>query len=235
MGESRISLIIVFSLILCSFLGAGVCRADYAVGVQAGEWIRYDIESSQQIAPAASYWIKITVVNVTGTVVLLHGESNITGSIPQDWSEDVASDCLGVARDLPYVIPENLSAGDVIPEGVMSLTVTDTPQHDGRDTVHFISGFGYEMYWDRKKGVLLEYTLFVAGGTTSLTMKVADTNMWGSGFLGAGLEWWVWAVIIVVVVVVTAGAVSMLWRRKPRAPAPSVQTSDLPPPPRPPP
>jgi hypothetical protein len=229
--ESRIFVLVVFSLILYSVLAASVCRADYAVGVQAGDWIRYDIQNNQQIAPAAGYWIKITVVNVTGTVVSLHSESSITGSIPQDWSEDVASDCLGSAYDLPYVIPKNLSAGDTIPEGIISLTVTDMPQYEGRDAVHFVSGFGYEMYWDRGKGVLLEYTLIAAGGTMSLTMKVADTNMWG----GAGLEWWDYAVIVVVVVVVTAGGVLMLWKRKPKAQKPSTQPSDLPPPPPPPP
>jgi hypothetical protein len=146
-----------------------------------------------------------------------------------DGQEDIAIDCISVfagSSDLPYVIPANMSAGDSIPIGFTSVAVTDMVQKGGRDTVHFNYG-NTDYYWDREKGALVEYTL--TGG--SLTMTLADTNMWGNGPSGSGLDWWVWTIIIAIPVILIALFALILRRRKPTTTLPPPPSTQPPPPP----
>lgn len=216
------------SLLLCFILVAGVCRADFVVGVKPGDWVKYNVENNKQNGLPTRYWINVTVLSVSGTIVSLHGETNVNETTPYNWTEDIAYDCVGGKHfhDLPYVIPANLSAGDIILEGYIGggATITDTVQRSGRDTVHVKTDYD-DTYWEREKGVLLEYDYNATDGT--MTMKIAGTNMWSSGFLGLGLDWWVWAIVVVVVVLAAVTGAVLIVRRKRQARGPSTQHDNL--------
>jgi hypothetical protein len=228
-------------------------QASYTVGMNKGDWIKYRLKAWSS---AAGYnttyvndWIKLTIANVSGTNVMLTVESNQTGwTSPQNYTEDVASDCtldvipvtILVALTFLPIVPAKLNASSAIPEGYMSTTISNVTQyHDqygDHDSAHYgvhSAGYAYDSYWDRQHGVLLatkvteSYLSIVAYGN-SLTIE--DTNIWS-----LPMNWLLYVLIAIIVVVVVAVAVYVFVLRKKKPPTtPPTQQAPSPPPPPPP-
>lgn len=229
---------VLILLIICFFLFAGVARADVAVGVEPGDWAKYNITGPSDVpGQLENYWLNATVTDVTGTVVSIDIESNSTSVGNQSSIQvDIAYDCW-IDGAWPLIVPANLSAGDNIPGGPIA-TINDTTQHFGRDAAHIATNsveLTSDWYWDRQKGVLLE----ASGNTSSgpIAYALDSTNMWGGASSLPGLDPWVWAVIVIVIVVAAAVGTTALVRhkRKPSTTAPTPPTQYPPPPPPPPP
>jgi hypothetical protein len=231
-------LLICFSLTL-----VGSAKAEYTVGVKKGDWIQYRLNARTNVLgqwqTLASNWIKITINNVSSTVVSLTVESDQSGWTPTNSTVDVASNCQlnvinpiqspvsgigGVQSPLMallatnlFIVPTNLNASGMIPTGYLSYeAVNDTTQYSGHDTAHYsMSAFSglesVDAYWDRQKGMLLEYkcTFGSTVGQYTSSITVESTNMWSMP-----IGWLSWALIIVVVVIVIAIAVFIMRRRK---------------------
>lgn len=202
----------------------------YTAGVEADDWIKYIVRTNKTDEPA-SFWLKLTVNDASGSQVSYTLESNYTG---QDiifdgvYQVDVAVDCRPSAHAnsfaFPLVVPAQLSEGDAFNPGGVTLTV-NASRALGRDAVHYYgsspSGEQQDFYWDKEKGVLLEYEFHspqnpapsVDSWTSSI--KMDSTNMWGTGgFLGLDLGFWLIIAIVVIAVLVVSTAFFLRGRRK---------------------
>jgi len=202
--------------------------ADSTVGVKGGEWIKYELTVSGTPPNPMPQWVKLEILNVTGTTVNLRmtthmpdgTENNQTGTI----------DVLAGSAILPgLVIPTNSKAGDSInmgPMGSATIAGETTRTYAGASRTVVYSSFSqygtqYTWYWDKQTGVAVE-AMTTSTSFTS-TAKATATNMWGGGF---GFDWWLWVIIILVVVGAITATALILRRRKP-------PVTPLPPPPPP--
>lgn len=240
----------IASILLTCFALATInsVRAEYSVGVQRGNWIQYRLKATTSAGTRETKiidnWIKITINNVTSTLVSLTVESDQSGWTPQNFTEDVASDCqlyLLSTNLITYVlitnlfiVPANLSTSDKIPTGYSYTTVNDITQHSGHDTAHYnmsMPGMGtHDIWWDRPTGALLEYkyTVSTLGASYNATVTVESTNMWSTP------TDWLLPVIIAVIIVVVVVVVAMSFvRGRKRAATPPAQQPPPPPPPPP--
>jgi hypothetical protein len=220
----------VFVLLICSILTSSFpIVAGYECGIHSGDWIKYNITVSYG-GQSLTGSIKITIQNVQGTKINGTIEMSVQGysvTQPEPISFDIAT---GTGAYVGFILPANLTIGDYIPGE--NAYVESVVTKNGRNAIQAnasspFGGFSGQVYWDQATGVLLETSGQAVG--TSYSIGVAETSLWGGGFL---FDWWLWVIIIVVVGVAPATAVVMLRRRKPAAKQPPVE---IPPPPPPPP
>lgn len=217
----KIAIPLIFCLIL---LTVTPTMAAATVGVKENEWIKWEIKVTAQ-GQSVTTWMKITIQNVSGTQVSGTYEGNQPGwpTTPRDFTIDVATGSgFTTISSVPLIVSANLSTGDLVYGTVSPITGTTTK--DGRDAAYLnvsIPMVGTSTYyWDREKGVLLEFYSSYGGSTT--LMKVVETNMWSTG----GLDLWLLITVAAVVVVVIVAAAFVLLKRKP-----PTKTLEPPPPP----
>ena len=224
-----------FLLILCLASSPRIVHA-VAVGVQPGDWIKYNITGPSDVpGQTENYWSNITVNSVSGTLISITMETNSTTLGTRNYQIDIAFDCW-IGGAWPYIVPASLSAGDNIPGNVI-ITISDTTQHLGRDTAHFAFNSQDETsdwYWDRQKGVLMEMSGIYQN--QPMAYRMDSTNMWSSTSNFLGLGWQVWAIIGIIAAVAVAVSVFAFVRHKGKPPTtlPTPQFQPPPPPPPPP-
>jgi hypothetical protein len=177
---TKIAIPIVLCLILLSVTPT---IAVATVGVKENEWIKWEIKVTAQ-GQSVTTWIKITIQNVSGTQVSGKYEGNQPGwpTTPRDFTIDVATGSgFTTISSVPLIVSANLSTGDLVYG--MTFPITGTTTKDGRDAAYLnvsVPMIGTSTYyWDREKGVLLEFYSSYGGSTT--LMKVVETNMWSTG------------------------------------------------------
>jgi hypothetical protein len=78
---------------LCFASSARIAHA-VAVGVQPGDWIKYNITGPSDVpGQTVNYWSNITVKSVTGTLISLTMETNLTTLGTRNYQIDIAFDC----------------------------------------------------------------------------------------------------------------------------------------------
>jgi hypothetical protein len=235
------NLIMVLPLLtLCLVSSADTARANVIAGVQPGDWIKYDAAGpSDTPGQFVNYWMNATVIYVSGTLITITIDSDSTDLNNSYRQVDIATDCW-IDGAFPLFVSANLSSGDDVPGGGLTLTINDTTQHFGRDAAHIgitSSDEVSDIYWDRQKGVLLEFSGRDPNDASSqTTIKMVATNMWTSSPALFGLDAWVWAAIIIVVVAVLAISTIALTRHRKKLPTTTAgPLPQYPPPPPPPP
>ena len=236
----KASVITISILLLC--LSSLFSAMAQTVGVQSGQWIKYNINVNVSGSSGQGTW-KVTIQSVSGTTVSGILDMDIYGtksSMP--FSIDVATGT-GTTTGAPatLIIPANLQQGQTIPGmGTSVQSIVDRSYAGAsRKVVYATGSIPYvgmtgSFYWDQATGVLLEIygSMSYMGVTYTYEIKAVETNIWSGGFLG--LDWWLWAVIIVVIVVVVIAVVFlMLRRRKPPVAPPPSEVQPPPPPPAP--
>lgn len=212
-------------LILCLILATMpitiVAAVAPTVGVNTGEWIRWNITVASQ-GQSATMWLQVTIKNVNTTTSQVDAtyESNLPGmpSDPTDFSVNVATGSQNTpiysAIDRLMIVSANLNPNDPLPGN--PLIVNGTATKDGRDaavvTLLAPNDGMSTYYWDRAKGVLLEFSS--SSGNSTTLIQVADTSMWSTGLINWGL--WI-SVAIVVVVIAVAAYMVMRMRRSRRS------------------
>jgi hypothetical protein len=186
----------------------------WGASVKAGDWIRWDITVTYG-GQSTTMWLQVTIENVSITRVVAAYESNLPGmpNEPTDFSVNVATGAQNTsiysAIDRLMIVSANLNSGD--PLMGTRLRANGTATKDGRDAALValltLNGGNSTYYWDRVKGVLLEYSSSL-GNTTTL-IQVADTNMWG-----LGINWSLWITVAIVVVLVVLVVAYVAMRRK---------------------
>jgi len=187
----------------------------WGAGVRAGDWIRWDITVASE-GQSAKMWLQVTIESVNITQVDATYESNFPGlpNEPTDFSVNVATGNQNTSIynviDGLMIVSANLNPGDPVPGTLIK--VLGTAPKDGRDAA-FVTlltpndGMS-TYYWDRVKGVLLEFSS--SSGNTTTLIQVADTNMWGP----VPINWSLWISVAVVVVIIAVAAYMVMRRRR---------------------
>jgi hypothetical protein len=217
---------IVVAALLCLVVVANQILAVSAAGLKSGDWIRYDIAQTSQ-GQITHSTLNVTIQSVNGTQI--SGVYNRDDWEPEGFTDDLAISASLYRWFVPVIVSPGLTTGDPIPglivysnDTELQATITGITTHSGRESA-YLTTQNAECYWDREKGVLLEYK------SSDLNWDVIDNNIWGGGVSGGGtaLDWRIW-VAITIVIAVLAGTIFVLSRRRRQAAIP-------PPPPPPPP
>jgi hypothetical protein len=223
--------IIPILLVWSALLGSFPVMAEYTCGVKSGDWIKYNINISY-VGQSVAGSMKITIQNVQGTHIngtIETSVQEIFGTVTENISIDIAT---GTGTYAGFIIPANLTVGNPIPgesANVQSIVTKNGRNAIATNATSPYGGFSGQVYWDQASGVFLESSGSAVG--TSFSITLAETSLWGGGFL---FDWWIWMIIIVIVVGVAAATVLMLRRRKPAAVRRLIQEQPPPPPPPPP-
>ena len=211
-----------------------------AVGVKAGDWVKYGEISVTWWSPSPkrvpqhlvdlnnTEWIRVEVQSVLETNVTAmktsHLENGTEKTETLTWNiTNLTWGTLNV-----FIIEANLSEGDSITRERLSLTDTVSRKYAGairgvnqmNDTFskHKYSASDVDAYWDKMTGVLCELgeTEFIGHpllGITNTTtrMKIIETNLWQPTPIWT--ESWFWVITAVIVAAVAVPAI-WVWRRR---------------------
>ena len=205
-----------------------------AVGVQAGDWVRYSInvtlpedDDTNEFSELADIeWIEGRVENVSDDLVtgkfILHYTNGTE-------VEEAFSDVIGES-ELPFFTEPNLQTGDTVPlliiDEEMMINGTEPREYAGatRD-VNYVRlsmdemgiNSSIESYWDQATGVLCQLRMSISGEilgeslSMSIQFLIIETNVWTapSGLLG--VKWPIWIIAFEAIAVGTVGV--LLLRR----------------------
>jgi hypothetical protein len=251
-GLLAILMIAVFSPIL-------VHAEDYAVGVKAGDWIKYGqitvtwtgngTEPSYVTETKKIDWIRIDVLSVAGTTVSLNQTVHFNNGTQtfQSLDTDVQSS-FSIATS--YLVASNLTAGDPLspqtPETTINQTVTRMCAGANRKVniidykVNLTAAmvnypYEYKIYWDQSTGVMVYlYTnvtdLFNSAGYQEISFEATETNLWSASVLDIMQNNLIYIIAGVAIVVVVAATIIVLRRKPPSATQPPLPSAPPPPP-----
>jgi len=219
----------------------------YSVGVKKDSYIKWNLDIDVPFPGQTihqSGWIKITIQSVDGDRITATYDQHFDpglGATPIDEKVTGYIDISTGESSFPLssipllgrpprglIIPAGLSVNDPIP-GIDSVQGTEI--HDGRNAIYIITpgvGTSIRTWWDKETGVLLEthFDFPYGSQTGAYTLKLVETNVWGGGFLGMDL--WFYLVIFVLAVAVVSIAAIIIQRRKSIVlPLPSAATEAL--------
>jgi hypothetical protein len=238
----RIGLLVIFALAV--FSPRLVRAKDYAVGVKAGDWIKYGqitvtwtgngTEPSYVTETKKLDWVRIDVLSVAGTTVTLNQTVHFNNGtqIFQSLGTDVQSSNSAGTSSL---IASNLTAGDPISPQTPGTTInqTLTRMYAGAtrnvniiDYKNKLPGIGvnyqeeYKTYWDQSTGVMVELYMNAtdipnSGGYEEISFKATETNLWSTSALDIIQNNLIYILAGVAVIIVIVAATIVLRRRKP--------------------
>ena len=171
------------------------------VGVKIGNWAKYSVTATwQSTVPGATEppqiqemrkieWMKVEVQGINATIMTLlmtYHFKNGTDQTLAPMSADMAT------QFLTFIIPSNLSTGDLIAGTAAPINGTITRNYAGVNrTVNYLgfssSFFGVNMtqimYWDKATGILCEMLMEMSTitdsyvTTTSTSIRMIETNV----------------------------------------------------------
>ena len=178
----------IATVLLFLSIAPGLVRAQ--VGVETGDWIKYDAVTSGVDLSSINMpqWVKIEFLSVTGTAVTFRQTNHMSGGTEESSIRTIDPVTGEGNATFQILIPINSKAGDVIhvtiDEGnytTVTLSGEGTGNYAGatRTLVYASLPQGdtqVSYYWDKQTGVLLEIKL--TQGSTSITYKATSTNIW---------------------------------------------------------
>lgn len=201
--SGTVLMLLLISIVTLAF-NVQTAKAEYQVGVQVGDWIKYDYTvTGVPLGTPIPTWMKVEILSVEGTTVSVRLTMHMSNET--EGSEILTLD---VARTLDYdtggtfdtyfgfqfVIPANSTARYgvdfiyviLLSQGLAGTTnvgeITRTYVGANRTVVHAtFSGQGglYDMlkcYWDKATGIMVEASATRDG--IDATAKATETNMW---------------------------------------------------------
>jgi len=177
--------------------------APITVGVKIGNWAKYNVTVTwQSTMPGATEppqiqemrkieWLKVEVQGINATIMTIlmtYHFKNGTDQTLAPMSGDIAT------QFLTFIIPSNLSTGDLIAGTAAPINGTTIRNYAGMNrTVNYLgfstSFFGVNMtqimYWDKATGILCEMLMEMSTitdsyvTTTSTSIEMIETNVGG--------------------------------------------------------
>jgi len=240
-------------LVAAVFAPTFVQATDYAVGVKAGDWIKYDITATWTgNGTQPSYvtetnkveWIRIDVSSVAGTTVGLNETVQYNNGTQTFQSYD--TDVQGSISS-PFVAASNLTAGDPLspqnPETTINQTVTRMYAGANRN-VNIIestsSSQSYvsegRIYFDKSTGIMVELYMNQTdydnpGGYVETSVKATETNLWSANTFDVIQNNLIYIVASAAAIIIILATTIALRKRKPPALEQPPPASVPPPPP----
>jgi hypothetical protein len=226
---------------------------DYAVGVRAGDWVKYGqitfawtgngTEPSYFTEAKKVDWTRIDVLSVVGTTVSLNFTEHFNNGTQMFYNLEV--DVQSGSSAESFLIASNLTSGEPpfpqTPGYTINQTVTRTYAGANRNVniIDIKSGFLFfpselseiKICWDQNTGIMVElYTNQTyptnPSGYEELSFKATETNLWSASVLDIIQNNLIYVIAGIAVIIVIVAATIVLRRKKP----PSSQ-QPLPPPP----
>lgn len=170
-----------------------VLAAEYTVGVEVGDWVKYEVNASWSGTGTepewANYdWVNMEVQSVNGADIAvlanIHYKDGTEENNTLDWNVEHGGGEM-------WIIAGELEKGDPIAVGaswIINDTLTRTYMGIGR-SVNFLSisqtsgndTVNATFYWDQTTGVLLEASSNITSPTETwmLRYEAIETNLWG--------------------------------------------------------
>jgi len=215
MNKVIFGIIVMLTLLLVS----SAC-AQVTVGVEAGDWVKYDYTISGTYSGSVPQWIKAEFLNVTGEIVKVRVTMHMNDGTEQNQTMplDIATST-GTTSFQGLLIPANSSIGDTIyMSGYGDVAIvgeTDRTYVGASRTVLYAnfsqSGTQLTYYWDKQTGIMTEVT--AVSSVMSGSAKITSTNIFGG--LLFGLEPMIFYILVAaVIIVVVVVAIFLVMRRK---------------------
>jgi len=254
----RIGFLII--LVAAVFAPTLVHAKDYAVGVKAGDWVKYGqitvtwtgnvTEPSYVTETKKIDWTRIDVLSVVGTTVSLNQTvhfNNGTQSFQSLVIDIQSSNSAGNS----YLIASNLTAGDPLTPQTPGTTINQTVtglcagtnrkvnmiNYKGNLTSAQVNyPFEYKTYWDQSTGVMVELyingtDMIHTGAYEEISFKAIETNLWSSSAFDILQNNLIYILAGIAVIIIIVAVTIVRRRRKP----PTSQQPSPPPPSTPPP
>lgn len=247
----RIGLLVIF--VSAVFSPTLVQAQDYTIGVKAGDWVKYGqvtftwtgngTEPSYITDEKKIDWMRIDVLNVTGTTASLNFTTHYNNNGTQTFLSFDVDVQIRNGMESAFLIASNLTAGDqLIPGTPRTINQTVTRMYAGADrTVNMLdstSSVGEtKTYWDKKTGIMVEayanltFGPAYPGGYIEESWKATETNLWSANALDRIQNNLVYIIAGVATIIIIVAATIVLRRRKPpssqQPPPPSAPTPPL--------
>ncbi len=184
MEEKMMRYIIAGILVAVIISVVPIWAANYSVGVEMGDWIKYDVFGT--VPGLEEYdWVKMEVQSLSGTEITvlatIHYKDGREETNTLSWDVETGRE--------PWIIPADLSKGDAFPFEYATLIVNDTVTRTyagASRSVNLLNLTEYDIdtemfaYWDQTTGGLVELFLNKSSSTESWTggYKAIETNIW---------------------------------------------------------
>jgi len=235
--------IVLFSLISIFLLFALVVEASAqtrTVGVRVGNKFRYDIIAtwssndtsatppSDLVDANNTQWFDVNVTAISGTNITAQLTSHLKNNteITTSCWKDVNT---GSGNMTIFFISANLTAGDLVYTSSSSLKINETVSrtYSGvkRDANHLnttssISGTqtGYDLYWDKSTGVLVEELQETTNQTgtytttSSIGLQISSSDLW------VVPEFPTWTSALLILIMLTSATWVIARQRQPKRP-----------------
>ncbi|HVP17018.1 MAG TPA: hypothetical protein VMT42_06600 [candidate division Zixibacteria bacterium] len=255
---AKAQFVTVSLMILTAFivLPVPVQAVDYIPGVKVGDWIKYGssvtwtgngTEPSSITEEKKIDWLKMEVVNVSGTLVYVNTTLHYNNGtqIPQNTTVDVSGSSQYSSGF--FLIAANLKSGDAITTQAnlvkINQTITRPYVLASRNvnvvnvtTVYQGQTSTTTIYFDQSTGFMVEiYSKSPdynnPGAYAELSIKATETNMWNADFVQTLYNYVFYiigGVAVVLLIFILAASIS-LRRRKPSQQPPPPSTASPPP------
>jgi hypothetical protein len=241
--EASFTIVVLAILVTCVILPGLVCAVDYAVGVKAGDWIKYGqlsvtwtgngTEPSYVADEKKTDWVKMEVENVTGTIVNLNVTVHYNNGTKtyQISSVDLNGSVYMGSR---FLIPANLKSGDLLSTQPNSprinQTITRTYASASRNvnllnvTASYLNQTAtFTVYFDQSTGFMVEMCLKQPDYSNpsayiETSAKATETNMWSPDLLGTLTNNIIYIIAGTLTIVAVIAAAIALRKRKTSVP-----------------
>jgi len=252
---NNLKLALLAILVATVFAPTLVHAKDYAVGVKAGDWIKYGqititwtgngTEPSYITDAKKLDWVRIDVLSVEDTTASMNVTAHYNNGTQttDSFDADVQSSNTGGM----YLLASNLTAGDPLTPQIPATTInrTVTRMYAGAnrnvnmiDAESSYTGYPsqYKIYWDQNTGIMVEqYTnqtdLTNPSSYEEVSLIATETNLWSGNALDLIQNNLIYIIAGTAAIIVVIAAAIVLRRRKP----PTSQQPSPPPPSTPPP
>ena len=179
----KIAALVVIAIVF--LLSLDLAYAEAQVGVNTGNWIKYELTVSGTSPPSdMPQWVKGECVSVAETTVTLRMTMHMSNGTEhvETWTIDVATGSGNATFQV--VIPANSKTGDtvkLVDFGDVTIAGETTGTYAGASrTLVYVSltqeDEQYNYRWDKQTGVLLEISL--TQSSASIAYKATSTNIW---------------------------------------------------------
>lgn len=258
--KNNLGIGLLIILVATVFAPTLVHAKDYTVGVKAGDGVKYGqitvtwtgngTEPSSVTDAKKMDWLRIDVLNVTGTTASLNSTEHCNNGTQTFHSSQVDVQS-GVSAGIVFLVASNLTLGDPLLPQTPGITInqTVTRLYAGAnrnvniiDLKSSIEGYLSEIKicWDQNTGIMVELyiNLYInqtyptnPAGYEEESFKATETNLWSANALDFIQNNLIYIIAGIAVIIVMVAATIILRSRKPPSSQEPPPPSAPPPPP----
>jgi len=213
---SKPVLLAIILITLTAYPFCASASANSQVGVQKGDWIRYNVRVTGNPSSDENItWAKMEIVTVQGPVITVNVQTEFANGTLFPENGIVLNLDTGAIGD-GFFVPTNIAPGDKYKteyEGIVNITGMGTLEAGGAQRSVILGSAALTNYfWDKQTGIMVAATSTYP--TYTMYTTTSQTNIWQPQILGLNQEIF-YAIIAIVITILVAFFLSFLfWHRK---------------------